>query len=134
MLIYGRNIKVGEMNYYIHNDLQSMWERIEKSSYVDYKDNLYSWLKLMEDGEMLEITSEKYPLVINSERLSDEERDEDEKNFSIDLEDNCFRLPILIKDSKGGIVLLYGRVHLEKMLEEKGVSKVWVIKRERWKE
>jgi len=122
------------MNYYIHNDLQSMWERIEKSSYVDYKDNLYSWLKLMEDGEMLEITSEKYPLVINSERLSDEERDEDEKNFSIDLEDNCFRLPILIKDSKGGIVLLYGRVHLEKMLEEKGVSKVWVIKRERWKE
>lgn len=122
------------MNYYIHNDLQSMWERIEKSSYVDYRDNLYSWLKLMEDGEMLEITSEKYPLVINSERLSDEERDEDEKNFSIDLEDNCFRLPILIKDSKGGIVLLYGRVHLEKMLEEKGVSKVWVIKRERWKE
>ena len=122
------------MDYYIHNDLQSMWERIEKSSYVDYKDNLYSWLKLMEDGEMLEITSEKYPLVINSERLSDEERDEDEKNFSIDLEDNCFRLPILIKDSKGGIVLLYGRVHLEKMLEEKGVSKVWVIKRERWKE
>ena len=122
------------MNYYIRNDLQSMWERIEKSSYVDYKDNLYSWLKLMEDGEMLEITSEKYPLVINSERLSDEERDEDEKNFNIDLEDNCFRLPILIKDSKGGIVLLYGRVHLEKMLEEKGVSKVWVIKRERWKE
>lgn len=122
------------MNYYIHNDLQSIWERIEKSSYVDYKDTLFSWLKLMEDGEMLEITSEKYPLVINSERLSDEERDEDEKNFSIDLEDNCFRLPILIKDSKGGIVLLYGRVHLEKMLEEKGVSKVWVIKRERWKE
>ena len=122
------------MNYYIHNDLQSIWKRIEKSSYVDYKDTLFSWLKLMEDGEMLEITSEKYPLVINSERLSDEERDEDEKNFSIDLEDNCFRLPILIKDSKGGIFLLYGRVHLEKMLEEKGVSKVWVIKRERWKE
>lgn len=122
------------MNYYIHNDLQSIWERIEKSSYVDCKDNLYSWLKLMEDGEMLEITSDKYLLVINSERLSDEETDEDEKNFYIDLEDNCFRLPILIKDSKGGIVLLYGRVHLEKMLEEKGVSKVWVIKRERWKE
>ena len=122
------------MNYYIHNDLQSIWNRIEKSSYVDHKDTLFSWLKLMADGEMLEITSEKYPLVINSERLSDEERDEDEKNFNIDLEGNCFRLPILIKDSKGGIVLLYGRVHLEKMLEEKGVSKVWVIKRERWKE
>ena len=68
------------MNYYIHNDLQSIWKRIEKSSYVDYKDTLFSWLKLMEDGEMLEITSEKYPLVINSERLSDEERDEDEES------------------------------------------------------
>ncbi len=121
------------MDYYIHNDLQSIWERIEKSSYVDHKDTLYSWLKLMEDGEMLEITSDKYPLVINSERLSDEETDEDEKIFSIDLESDCFRLPILMKDIKGDMVLLYGKTHLEKMMVAEGSCKVWLISREWWR-
>ena len=120
--------------YYIQNDLDDMWRRIENSSYVDKRDNMFSWLKIMENGEMFKVTSDIHHLIINSERLSDEDRLEDEKLYEHDMGNNHFRVPIIIKNSKGDMVLLFGGVHLEKMMRENGSCKVWIIKRERWKE
>ena len=120
--------------YYIQNDLDDMWRRIENSSYVDKRDNMFSWLKIMENGEMFKVTSDIHHLIINSERLSDDDRLEDEKLYEYDMGHNHFRVPIIIKNSKGDMVLLFGGVHLEKMMRENGSCKVWVIKRERWKE
>ena len=120
--------------YYIQNDLDDMWRRIENSSYVDKRDNMFSWLKIMENGEMFKVTSDIHHLIINSERLSDDDRLEDEKLYEYDMGNNHFRVPIIIKNSKGEMVLLFGGVHLEKMMHENGSCKVWVIKRERWKE
>ncbi len=120
--------------YYIQNDLDDMWRRIENSSYVDKRDNMFSWLKIMENGEMFKVTSDIHHLIINSERLSDDDRLEDEKLYEYDMGNNHFRVPIIIKNSKGEMVLLFGGVHLEKMMKENGSCKVWVIKRERWKE
>ena len=120
--------------YYIQNDLEDMWKRIENSSYVDHKDTMFSWLKLMEDGEMFKVTPDIHRLIINSERLSDEDRLGDEKLYESDMGNNHFRVPIIIKNSKGDMVLLFGGVHLEKMMYENGSCKVWIIKRERWKE
>jgi len=122
------------MNYYIDNDLESVWNRIEKSSYVDHKDTVFSWLKLMEDGEMFKVTPDIHHMIINSERLSDEDRLEDEKLYESDMGNNHFRVPVIIKNSKGDMVLLFGGVHLEKRMCENGSCKVWIIKRERWKE
>ena len=120
--------------YYIQNDLDDMWRRIENSSYVDKRDNMFSWLKIMENGEMFKVTSDIHHLIINSERLSDDDRLEDEKLYEHDMGNNHFRVPIIIKNSKGDMVLLFGGVHLEKMMRENGSCKVWIIKRERWKE
>ena len=120
--------------YYIQNDLEDMWKRIENSSYVDHKDTMFSWLKLMEDGEMFKVTPDIHRLIINSERLSDEDRLEDEKLYESDMGNNHFRVPVIIKNSKGDMVLLFGGVHLQKMMYENGSCKVWIIKRERWKE
>ncbi len=120
--------------YYIQNDLESMWNRIENSSYVDRRDNMFSWLKLMEDGEMFKVTPDIHRLIINSERLSDEDRLEDEKLYESDMGNNHFRVPVIIKNSKGDMVLLFGGVHLQKMMYESGSCKVWIIKRERWRE
>ena len=120
--------------YYIPNDLEDMWRRIENSSYVDKRDNMLSWLKLMEDGEMFKVTPDIHHFIINSERLSDEDRLEDEKLYEHDMGNNRFRVPVIIKNSKGDMVLLFGGVHLEKRMHENGSCKVWIIKRERWKE
>ena len=120
--------------YYIQNDLEDMWKRIENSSYVDHKDTMFSWLKLMEDGEMFKVTQDIHHLIINSERLSSQDRLEDEKLYESDMGNNHFRVPVIIKNSKGDLVLLFGGVHLEKMMHENGSCKVWIIKRERWKE
>ena len=120
--------------YYIQNDLQGMWRRIENSSYVDHRDNMFSWLKIMEDGEMFKVTPDIYHHIVNSERLSDEDRLEDEKLYEYDMGTNHFRVPIIIKTTKGQMILLFGGVHLEKMMEENGSCKVWIVKRERWKE
>ena len=120
--------------YYIQNDLQNMWNRIENSSYVDNRDNMFSWLKIMENGEMFKVTPDIHHLIINSERLSDDDRLEDEKLYEHDMGNNHFRVPVIIKNSKGDMVLLFGGVHLEKMMHENGSCKVWIIKRERWKE
>lgn len=120
--------------YYIQNDLESMWNRIENSSYVDHRDNMFSWLKIMENGELSKVTSDTHHLIINSERLSDEDRLEDEKLYESDMGNNHFRVPVIIKNSKGDMVLLFGGVHLEKMMHENGSCKVWIIQRERWKE
>lgn len=120
--------------YYIQNDLDDMWRRIENSSYVDKRDNMFSWLKIMENGEMFKVTPDIHHLIINSERLSDDDRLEDEKLYEYDMGNNHFRVPIIIKNSKGEMVLLFGGVHLEKMMRENGSCKVWIIKRERWKE
>ena len=120
--------------YYIQNDLESMWNRIENSSYVDHRDNMFSWLKIMENGELSKVTSDIHHLIINSERLSDEDRFEDEKLYEHDMGNNHFRVPIIIKNSEGDMVLLFGGVHLEKMMHENGSCKVWIIQRERWKE
>ena len=111
-----------------------MWNRIENSSYVDHRDNMFSWLKIMENGEMFKVTSDIHHLIINSERLSDEDRLEDEKLYEYDMGNNHFRVPIIIKNSEGDMILLFGGVHLEKMMHENGSCKVWIIKRERWKE
>ena len=111
-----------------------MWNRIENSSYVDHRDNMFSWLKIMENGEMFKVTSDIHHLIINSERLSDEDRLEDEKLYESDMGNNHFRVPVIIKNSEGDMVLLFGGVHLEKMMRENGSCKVWIIKRERWKE
>lgn len=120
--------------YYIQEDLDEMWRRIENSSYVDHKDTMFSWLKLMEDGEMFKVTPDTHHLIINSERLSDDDRLEDEKLYETDMGNNHFRVPVIIKNSKGDMVLLFGGVHLEKRMNENGSCKVWIIKRERWKE
>ena len=120
--------------YYIQNDLDDMWRRIENSSYVDKRDNMFSWLKIMENGEMFKVTPDIHHLIINSERLSDDDRLEDEKLYESDMGTNHFRVPVIIKNSKGDMVLLFGGVHLEKMMEENGSCKVWIVKRERWKE
>ena len=120
--------------YYIQNDLDDMWRRIENSSYVDKRDNMFSWLKIMENGEMFKVTSDIHHLIINSERLSDEDRLEDEKLYESDMGNNHFRVPVIIKNSKGDMVLLFGGVHLEKRMHENGSCKVWIVKRERWKE
>ena len=120
--------------YYIQNDLDDMWRRIENSSYVDKRDNMFSWLKIMENGEMFKVTSDIHHLIINSERLSDEDRLEDEKLYESDMGNNHFRVPVIIKNSKGDMVLLFGGVHLEKRMQENGSCKVWMVKRERWKE
>ena len=120
--------------YYIQEDLDEMWRRIENSSYVDHKDTMFSWLKLMEDGEMFKVTSDIHHLIINSERLSDDDRLEDEKLYESDMGNNHFRVPVIIKNSKGDMILLFGGVHLEKRMNENGSCKVWIIKRERWKE
>ena len=120
--------------YYIQNDLESMWNRIENSSYVDHRDNMFSWLKIMENGELSKVTSDTHHLIINSERLSDEDRLEDEKLYESDMGNNHFRVPVIIKNSKGDMVLLFGGVHLEKRMYENGSCKVWIIQRERWKE
>ena len=120
--------------YYIQNDLDDMWRRIENSSYVDNRDNMFSWLKIMENGEMFKVTSDIHHLIINSERLSDEDRLEDEKLYESDMGNNHFRVPVIIKNSKGDMVLLFGGVHLEKRMHENGSCKVWIVKRERWKE
>ena len=126
--------KYSVKKYYIQNDLESMWNRIKNSSYVDNRDNMYSWLKIMENGEMFKVTSDIHHLIINSERLSDEDRSEDERLYESDMGNNHFRVPVIIKNSKGDMVLLFGGVHLEKMMHENGSCKVWIIKRERWKE
>ena len=120
--------------YYIQNDLESMWNRIENSSYVDHRDNMFSWLKIMENGEMFKVTPDIHHLIINSERLSDEDRLEDEKLYESDMGNNHFRVPVIIKNSEGDMVLLFGGVHLEKRMHENGSCKVWIIQRERWKE
>ena len=120
--------------YYIQNDLEDMWRRIENSSYVDKRDNMFSWLKIMENGEMFKVTPDIHHLIINSERLSDDDRLEDEKLYEHDMGNNHFRVPIIIKNSKGEMVLLFGGVHLEKRMHENGSCKVWIVKRERWKE
>ena len=120
--------------YYIQNDLQGMWRRIENSSYVDHRDNMFSWLKLMEDGEMFKVTPDILHNIINSERLSEDDRMEDEKLYEYDMGNNHFRVPVIIKTSKGEMILLFGGVHLEKRMRETGSCKVWIIKRERWKE
>ena len=120
--------------YYIQNDLENMWNRIENSSYVDHRDNMFSWLKIMENGELSKVTSDIHHLIINSERLSDEDRLEDEKLYEYDMGNNHFRVPIIIKNSEGDMILLFGGVHLEKMMHENGSCKVWIIQRERWKE
>ncbi len=120
--------------YYIQNDLEDMWRRIENSSYVDHRDDMFSWLKIMENGQMFKVTSDIHHLIINSERLSDEDRLEDERLYESDMGNNHFRVPIIIKNSEGDMVLLFGGVHLEKMMRENGSCKVWIIKRERWKE
>ena len=120
--------------YYIQNDLESMWNRIKNSSYVDNRDNMFSWLKIMENGEMFKVTSDIHHLIINSERLSEEDRSEDERLYESDMGNNHFRVPVIIKNSKGDMVLLFGGVHLEKMMHENGSCKVWIVKRERWKE
>ena len=126
--------KYSVKKYYIQNDLESMWNRIKNSSYVDNRDNMYSWLKIMENGEMFKVTSDIHHLIINSERLSEEDRSEDERLYESDMGNNHFRVPVIIKNSKGDMVLLFGGVHLEKMMHENGSCKVWIIKRERWKE
>ena len=120
--------------YYIQEDLDEMWRRIENSSYVDHRDDMFSWLKIMENGELSKVTSDTHHLIINSERLSDEDRLEDEKLYEHDMGNNHFRVPVIIKNSEGDMVLLFGGVHLEKRMEENGSCKVWIIKRERWKE
>ena len=120
--------------YYIQEDLQEMWRRIENSSYVDHRDDMFSWLKIMENGEMFKVTPDIHHLIINSERLSDEDRLEDEKLYESDMGNNHFRVPVIIKNSKGDMVLLFGGVHLEKRMHENGSCKVWIVKRERWKE
>ena len=126
--------KYSVKKYYIQNDLESMWNRIKNSSYVDNRDNMYSWLKIMENGEMFKVTSDIHHLIINSERLSEEDRSEDERLYESDMGNNHFRVPVIIKNSKGDMVLLFGSVHLEKMMHENGSCKVWIVKRERWKE
>jgi len=126
--------KYSVKKYYIQNDLESMWDRIKNSSYVDNRDNMYSWLKIMENGEMFKVTSDIHHLIINSERLSEEDRSEDERLYESDMGNNHFRVPVIIKNSKGDMVLLFGSVHLEKMMHENGSCKVWIVKRERWKE
>ena len=126
--------KYSVKKYYIQNDLESMWNRIKNSSYVDNRDNMYSWLKIMENGEMFKVTSDIHHLIINSERLSEEDRSEDERLYESDMGNNHFRVPVIIKNSKGDMVLLFGGVHLEKMMHENGSCKVWIVKRERWKE
>ena len=126
--------KYSVKKYYIQNDLESMWNRIKNSSYVDNRDNMYSWLKIMENGEMFKVTSDIHHLIINSERLSEEDRSEDERLYESDMGNNHFRVPVIIKNSEGDMVLLFGGVHLEKMMHENGSCKVWIIKRERWKE
>jgi len=126
--------KYSVKKYYIQNDLESMWDRIKNSSYVDNRDNMYSWLKIMENGEMFKVTSDIHHLIINSERLSEEDRSEDERLYESDMGNNHFRVPVIIKNSKGDMVLLFGGVHLEKMMHENGSCKVWIVKRERWKE
>ena len=123
-----------KINYYIFNDFEDMWRRIENSSYVDYRDDMFSWLKIVENGEMFEVTSDIHHLIINLEKLSDDDRLEDEKLYESDVDNNRLRLPILIKNSKGDMVLLFGGVHLEKRMQENGSCKVWMVKRERWKE
>ena len=120
--------------YYIQEDLDEMWRRIENSSYVDHRDDMFSWLQIMENGEMFKVTSDIHHLIINSERLSDEDRLEDEKLYESDMGNNHFRVPVIIKNSKGDMVLLFGGVHLEKRMHENGSCKVWIVKRERWKE
>ena len=126
--------KYSVKKYYIQNDLESMWNRIQNSSYVDHRDSMFSWLKIMENGEMFKVTSDIHHLIINSERLSDEDRLEDERLYESDMGNNHFRVPVIIKNSKGDLVLLFGGVHLEKMMHENGSCKVWIVKRERWKE
>ena len=126
--------KYSVKKYYIQNDLESMWNRIKNSSYVDNRDNMYSWLKIMENGEMFKVTSDIHHLIINSERLSDEDKSEDERLYESDMGNNHFRVPVIINNSKGDLVLLFGGVHLEKMMHENGSCKVWIVKRERWKE
>ncbi|MBA94932.1 MAG: hypothetical protein CMP21_04140 [Rickettsiales bacterium] len=126
--------KYSVKKYYIQNDLESMWNRIQNSSYVDHRDSMFSWLKIMENGEMFKVTSDIHHLIINSERLSDEDRLEDERLYESDMGNNHFRVPVIIKNSKGDMVLLFGGVHLEKMMHENGSCKVWIVKRERWKE
>ena len=95
---------------------------------------MFSWLKIMENGELSKVTSDTHHLIINSERLSDEDRLEDEKLYESDMGNNHFRVPVIIKNSKGDMVLLFGGVHLEKRMHENGSCKVWIIQRERWKE
>ena len=85
--------------YYIQNDLEGMWRRIENSSYVDHRDNMFSWLKIMEDGEMFKITPDILHNIINSERLSEDDRMEDEKLYEHDMGNNHFRVPVIIKKS-----------------------------------
>ena len=63
-----------------------------------------------------------------------EDRLEDEILYESDMGNNHFRVPVIIKNSEGDMVLLFGGVHLEKMMHENGSCKVWIIKRERWKE
>lgn len=121
------------MNYYIDNDLESMWKRVEKSSYVDKKETMISWLKIMEDGNLFKITKEEQHLIINSERLSDVEREEDEQLFNSEFKNNTFRVPVIIKDSYDNMILLYGGVHLEKMMEESDSCNVWIITKEWWR-
>lgn len=121
------------MKYYIDNDLESVWNRVEKSSYVDKKETMISWLKIMEDGNLFKITKEDQHLIINSERLSDVEREEDEQLFNSEFKNNTFRVPIIIKDSYENMILLYGGVHLEKMMEESDSCNVWIITKEWWR-
>ena len=122
------------MKYYIQSDLGSLWNRVQKSSYVDGRDTMMSWLKIMEDGQMFKITRKMSEHIINAERISEEEREEDEREFYSDLRMDHFKVPILIKNSAGKMVILSGKTHFDLMIKEEGSCKVWLMTRERWKE
>ena len=122
------------MKYYVNSDLESVWHRIEKSSYVNGQDTMLSWLRIMESGQMYKVTKDTYEKLENAENATEAEKLEDEKVFYKDLRDEHFRVPILIKDSKGDMVILYGSTHLELMMKEEGSCRIWVMTRERWKE
>ncbi len=122
------------MKYYINSDLESVWHRIEKSTYVNGQDTMLSWLRIMESGQMYKVTQDIFEQIENAENATESEKLDDEKVFYRDLRDEHFRVPILIKDSKGDMVVLYGNTHLELMMKEEGSCRIWVMTRERWKE
>ena len=122
-----------DLNYYIHDDLKSVWKRIKNCSRITEKDTLDSWIKIMEDGNLFKVTDETYSSIIMDELITEIEKEEDESLFSSDLTNEMFRVPIILKEPKGEMILLYGETHLKKMIDSEGSCKVWLISREWWR-